>query len=166
MHDVNDVPTCPIELRPGFTCGADVIVTAPFPICIEHTAELYQWARRSFSWEGRASGAVSPVVPPRGTPTVYYLALTGYIKIGWSANVFRRLNMYTADCHLLATEPGTMAVEKRRHSEFSHLRVVARGDGTSPLSRELFFPAPDLVEHVNGLRRGQGYAPIVMPSAS
>lgn len=164
MYDVSDVPTCPVELRPGFTCAAGVIVTAPFPICTEHAAELYYFMHKSISWDGQlASTAVTPVVPSRGEPVVYYLALTNYIKIGWSKNLTRRLNMYTVDCRLLATEPGSMILEKRRHSEFGHLRVSSREKG-NPNRREIFFPAVELIEHVNVLRQGQGYAPITTPS--
>ena len=65
---------------------------------------------------------------------------------------------------LKATEPGSMELEKRRHSQFEHLRVPSREEG-SPRSRELFFPAPDLVEHVNGLRRNLGHPAIVTPSS-
>lgn len=166
MNDGNAMPTCPVEMAPGYLCDEEVLPAAPFPICMTHVAELYSFAHQAFTWQGRLMQDRDQVVPPLPStdePTVYYLATFGLVKIGWSATLRTRLRIYMPDNCLLATEPGSLTTERRRHVQFERFRVAARrGDDTyrGKRRRELFYPAPELIAHINDLRQAQGCAPV------
>lgn len=70
---------------------------------------------------------------------VYYIALRGVIKIGYTTNMATRMNTLMPDA-VLATEPGDLAFEKRRHQQFKHLRA--------PLGREYFSVHTELLTHI------------------
>jgi hypothetical protein len=74
-----------------------------------------------------------------GTLAVYYAERDGFIKVGISRNVGRRLAALKA--RLLAVEAGNYMSESNRHEQFAHLRV----DG------EWFSPGPDLLAHIETL---------------
>lgn len=70
---------------------------------------------------------------------IYYLRVGDLIKIGYAGNLWSRLRQYPPNAELLATEPGTPTVERRRHDQFhAHL---ARG-------REWFTPNDDIDQWV------------------
>lgn len=71
---------------------------------------------------------------------VYYMALGNRVKIGTSKNLAKRILTFNPeDC--LAFEPGGRKLERDRHDQFNHLRVVG----------EWFAQSPELVQHINGL---------------
>lgn len=70
---------------------------------------------------------------------VYYMRINGRIKIGYTTNLRQRSRNYPPGTELLAVEPGTREVEKRRHEQFS--RSLAQG-------REWFAESPDLTQHI------------------
>lgn len=66
---------------------------------------------------------------------IYYLRNDGIIKIGYTADIFRRTQSYPPNAQLLAVEPGTKKLERARHSLFhAHLAW----------GREWFHEAPEL----------------------
>ena len=71
---------------------------------------------------------------------IYYLRVGDKIKIGFSANVKRRLKSYPPESELLAVHPGTQELEKSLHKEFGH----SLSDG-----REWFTPNLALTEHID-----------------
>lgn len=73
---------------------------------------------------------------------VYYMRINGHIKIGYTANLRQRSRNYPPGTELLAVEPGTRDLEKRRHGQFS--RSLAQG-------REWFAESPDLEQHIKAL---------------
>lgn len=73
---------------------------------------------------------------------VYYLRVGERIKVGYSADVKRRMRQYPPTSQLLAVEPGDLALERSRHQQFAG----SRADG-----REWFHPTVDLLEHVEQL---------------
>lgn len=79
---------------------------------------------------------------PDSTGYVYYMRINGQIKIGYTANLRQRSRNYPPGTELLAVEPGTPELERRRHSQFS--RDLARG-------REWFRESEAITEHVAGL---------------
>lgn len=85
------------------------------------------------------------------TPTegelVYYFRIGNRCKIGYSSNLAARLTTLNPE-ELLATEPGTYALEQLRHSEFSQLRTHG----------EWFRLEPPLTEHIAALRQKHGQA--------
>lgn len=75
-------------------------------------------------------------------PCVYYARLGNRLKIGYTLNLRQRMSDIQPE-ELMATEPGGLMVEARRHKEFARLRV----------SGEWFRYEDELVEHVEALRR-------------
>ena len=77
-----------------------------------------------------------------GRGLVYYLRIGDLIKIGYTTNLYLRMEKYPPNAELLATEYGDRKLERERHSRFSiHLR---RG-------REWFDPAPELMKWIEGV---------------
>lgn len=76
---------------------------------------------------------------------VYYVRIGNQCKIGTTQNLTTRLRALTPD-EVLATEPGSYALEHVRHQQFAHLRQ--RG--------ERFAYEAELVDHVAMLRRHFG----------
>lgn len=71
---------------------------------------------------------------------VYYAEAWGHIKIGTTTNISSRMADLKVT-RLLATEPGSYAMERHRHRQFAHLRAVG----------EYFLPDPELVAHTEAL---------------
>jgi hypothetical protein len=94
-------------------------------------------------------------VPTSSPNVVYYMGdpASQTVKIGTSTNFRKRLIGIRAkfpDIVLLAVEPGHFTLESLRHDQFSELRIVQRGQ------REWFRKAPELMDHVNEIRRQYG----------
>lgn len=79
---------------------------------------------------------------------VYYIRIGERIKIGYSADVKRRMRAYPPGSELLATEPGDRALERKRHQQFA---------GSLADGREWFRPTPDIMELVHELVTTYGY---------
>jgi hypothetical protein len=79
--------------------------------------------------------------PAQEGPLVYYLLFADRIKIGTTTNLTARMRSIPHD-ELLATEPGSLDVERRRHREFAHLRITG----------EWFRTAADLFAHIEALK--------------
>lgn len=73
---------------------------------------------------------------------VYYMRINGRIKIGYTTNLRQRSRNYPPGTELLAVEPGTPELEKRRHDQFS--RSLAQG-------REWFAESEVLTAHIAGI---------------
>ncbi len=70
---------------------------------------------------------------------VYYLRVGDLIKIGFSADLARRIKEYPPNTVVLAAHPGTPRTERQMHERFSaHL---ARG-------REWFYPVDEITDHI------------------
>lgn len=50
---------------------------------------------------------------------VYYLRVDGLVKIGYSRNVYTRMQAYPPTSELLAVEKGTKETERLRHGQFT-----------------------------------------------
>lgn len=70
---------------------------------------------------------------------IYYVRVGDRVKIGYSADVKRRMRAYPPDSHLLAVHPGTRQLETEMHQRFA---------GSRAAGREWFRETPDLAEHV------------------
>lgn len=78
---------------------------------------------------------------------VYYLRWADRIKIGTSTNLPGRLrSLYHDEC--LAVERGGIKVERQRHRQFEAARI--------PNQLEWFRATPELVSHINDMRRANG----------
>lgn len=55
---------------------------------------------------------------------IYYIRMGDEIKIGVSNDPLRRAQALSLNAsHILAIEPGTQLLERKRHAEFRHLRL-------------------------------------------
>lgn len=110
------------------------VAVAGIAVCPGHYREL----RREFG-------------PSAPDPVVYYAGdpVAKLVKIGTSADLRTRitdLRRRRPGLVLLATEPGGVVEERRRHAEFASLRETG----------EWFRRVPYLVAHVNDLRGRHG----------
>lgn len=78
-----------------------------------------------------------------GEGTIYYLRLHDTIKIGWTADLERRLKDYPPYAEVLAEHPGTRAEETDLHKTFTPSRTHGR---------EWYQPTPELVAHIERVR--------------
>lgn len=78
---------------------------------------------------------------------VYYARINDQIKIGYAADVKKRMRAYPPGTTVLAVEPGDEALEKARHREFAH----SLSDG-----REWFRESTPLMEWIEKLRKAYG----------
>jgi hypothetical protein len=75
---------------------------------------------------------------------VYYMRFGNLIKIGTSGVLQTRVRVLKPD-ELLATEPGSYRLERKRHRQFSRYRAEG----------EFFYPAPELLEHIRKVKAQQ-----------
>lgn len=74
---------------------------------------------------------------------VYYLRVADRVKIGFTTDLYSRMMQYPPNSVLLATHPGTPALEKDMHLRFAKLLA----DG-----REWFYPHEELTAHIDEVR--------------
>jgi hypothetical protein len=159
--------TCTVQLWDGQFCDAPSWDDAPFPICIRHLTAAYRSVRSHmkelhdldpmFSRFIGVGGLDEPLgikTPPKIQKfgQVYYVQVGHLLKIGYTENLRRRLNQYPPNRRLLAVEEGLVGVESKRLLQFAPYLEAGK---------EWFRPAPELLEHVNKLRRKAGAKPIV-----
>ena len=163
------VDPCPVQLPDGSSCGRRSGPSMPFPICGQHARELFDHVNRfiggitqdpvfreSLALDQLKAGQQRIDDWHRAREfVVYYIQIGEHIKIGYTSNLRTRLKIYPPTRRLLATEPGDARDEGRRHKQFQHLLHAGR---------EWFRPGPDLIEHINELRRAQGAASISLTS--
>jgi hypothetical protein len=85
----------------------------------------------------------APKPPPRPVSpkaVVYYIRFGDRVKIGTTNRLTQRLYAIPHD-EVLATEPGSYALERERHTQFREDRVIG----------EWFQMSPRLMEHIKGL---------------
>jgi hypothetical protein len=162
---------CTAERRNGSFCDAPSIPEAPFPICIRHAAEIYRFVKRHAAAvddklgrletfvEAYANAGILTVSHGQPEPekgTVYYVQVGELVKIGFSVSLKTRLASYPPNRRLLATEPGGWDLEGQRHGQFRSLLRYGK---------EWFAPGPELIDHINTLRRQVGAQPVVIRDA-
>lgn len=104
------------------------------PAMSEH--EMRRELRQRQAEQKRAEAAKSAAIEPGW---IYYIRVDERIKIGYSADVRRRMRAYPPHSELLAVHPGTPTLEREIHREFrGHL---AQG-------REWFRPDAPLMERI------------------
>lgn len=132
-------PKCETEL------GGDA------PLCLAHltlAAKIHKASTDGveFVWRVRAEIHLpEPKQPVSGF--VYYVRSGGFIKIGWTSDLTKRMKGYPPDSILLAVEPGPRQLETRRHKQFSHHRTHGR---------EWYTMAPTLMHHVETVKSEHG----------
>lgn len=101
-------------------------------------------ARAAEDFEQRDSKVreIIAVDEPAAGELVYYIRFGDRVKIGYSSNLAGRLRALPHD-EVLATEPGTYALEAARHRQFRELRLTG----------EWFDHAEPLTSHIETLRK-------------
>lgn len=74
---------------------------------------------------------------------IYYLLVGGLVKIGYTADLERRMKQYPPHSTLLAVHPGTPKLEREMHHKFLH--HLSNG-------REWFSIGDDLTAHIEDVR--------------
>lgn len=80
--------------------------------------------------------------PRDRSPVVYYIRFADRVKIGTTTDLQKRLTSIPHD-EVLATEPGSYDLEKRRHAQLRRSRIYA--------NREWFWLTDEIREHIAGL---------------
>ena len=79
---------------------------------------------------------------------VYYARTGDVIKIGYTNNLLARMSQLRIPREsVLATEPGSKALEAKRHAQFGTIRKGLRED---------FAPTFELIQHIDGVRERHG----------
>lgn len=127
---------------------------AHYHLCAKHLAALLKLAgvrgRGPEVTAEEASARLKAVITGKGQAVgeVYYaLVAPGRVKIGFSTNTRARmgaLRTTAPELELLATEVGTVGLERRRHRQFGHLRIDPK--------REVFRLEDDLAAWIDVVR--------------
>lgn len=119
---------------------------------VDRLQEVVEWQAKRLRGE---VGRQARTQPTEGT--IYFLRIGGYIKIGWTSDLAKRMrNGYHPDSQLLAVMPGTRADERALHRKHAHLCTAGR---------EWFPMAPQILEEIEAAKREHGEPPAVMFSA-
>lgn len=157
MSQSTQFRSCTAETHKRGFCDKPAIPDAPYPVCSHHALILFRFMadildsadpmlrlmagfeevddRRAKQYRAERRAGVDDSV-------VYYLLIDGLIKIGYAADLGRRLVAYPPTTQVLATEPGGREVESIRLSDFAEYRAA---------KREWFTPGPRLREHIENL---------------
>lgn len=90
----------------------------------------------------RQARPTSITATPFYEPIVYYLLIDGLVKIGYTQDFHQRIRAYPPTAQLLATESGSVELEKSRHQDFADYLAMGR---------EWFHPGPKLRAHIEAL---------------
>jgi excisionase family DNA binding protein len=89
-----------------------------------------------------------------GVEGIYYIRVGDFIKVGYSADIERRMRDYPPGTVLLAVEPGDRLTERKRHAQFRD--SLAWGN-------EWFLSSDALWDHYTTARKLHGSADHLMP---
>jgi len=127
------------------------------PICREHAAqawkafedvepESYKRVIRGEAFEvaaeqreAHAAAKRRKIDNSRRPGSIYYVQIADRVKIGFTTDLYQRMMHYPPHSVLLALHPGTPALERQMHQQFS----VHLADG-----REWFHPNEELTAHM------------------
>lgn len=127
---------------------------AHYHLCASHLVELLRMAgvkKPTHRLTADMASANLARAIKRGTQVVgevYYVKLArDRVKIGFTTNLHGRMSSLRTtapDLELLACESGTVALERRRHEQFAHLRVEPK--------HEVFTLGSDLAAWIDVVR--------------
>ncbi|MAM53554.1 GIY-YIG nuclease family protein [Microbacterium sp. UBA3394] len=114
-------PVCPL-------CGAinarDIDDPSPFACWTDDCAQVAA-ERRAQPYTLGGPGTETRSCPWPRPSWVYYLRFADRVKIGTTVDLIKRLRTLPHD-EVLAVEPGSYELERERHAQFEHLRIIAR----------------------------------------
>lgn len=133
-----------VLMRVGPLCGfhAKQIQDALAEIQVDGSPESFDRLMRTRDRSRRWNRQQDELAALRGDQPgwVYYLGIGQLVKIGYSADVRRRMTAYPPGSELLAVEPGSLALETSRHRAFA---------GSLVEGREWFRRDAPLQEHID-----------------
>lgn len=148
---------CGFTSSNGHDCMKEVPKDFPVNLCVKHLVRAGQFyeemklflhastRRKAPAQEitelTKESGPSEAAEPHPGL--VYYLRFADRIKIGYSADIYNRLNNVPWES-VLALEPGTFQLEAKRHQKFQAFQVTNK--------REWFTDNPEMQEHIREVR--------------
>lgn len=121
-----------------------------YALCGTHTIKAMEYGKRAeLDFDAVKSPRKIARNHQQGTKDgwVYYAKVGDSIKIGFAADVKKRMRAYPPGTLVLAAEPGDKKLERQRHKEFNHSLI----DG-----REWFRESLPIREHINKLRAQYG----------
>ena len=125
-------------------CRAEPHDLIAVPLCARHAMRVYGEMKELAESRPVPRPAVTSLGDPsprrnsnREPGSVYFMRIGQTIKIGFSTNVKQRARALGAD-EVLATMPGTRALEKTLHAKF----------GPYWLRGEYYEPAPELLAYI------------------
>ena len=151
------VPSHPVLFFCAYPQCADHTQWRDTPVCPEHAALMWKTFEehtseahrrvirgdhREAAAEIRAGEAATKTrkrITSNRPGSIYYLRVGDRVKIGFTTDLYQRMMQYPPNSELLALHPGTPALEKEMHQDFS--RHLADG-------REWFHPNPELDAHI------------------
>ena len=107
---------------------------------IPHEAQRQRLATRARTQKRREQQGDNP-------GWVYYAKIGDNIKIGYAADVKKRMAQYPPETRVLAVEPGSKKLERERHKEFAHSLIHGR---------EWFRESYPITKHIETLRAKHG----------
>jgi len=167
MKNITDF-TCTVQNSRGEFCDAPSYPDMPYPVCARHAIRL--WKRVTDHLEARGNDPLARArlvngmldgfeakrpAPETRVARVYYVQVGELIKIGTTVTIKQRMLAYGPARKLLTTELGGYELERQRHRQFA--RLLEAGN-------EWFRPGPELIEHINGLRKANGAPPLEIAS--
>lgn len=140
----------------AWMCHEEIsLIDSDLPLCERHLAQAWAAYENHISdppklgLAGVPKDATTTVTKrPDPSPVVYYVRMNGFIKIGTTVDIERRMKeFYAQPCDLIAVEPGGVREEKARHAMLAPYRVG---------STELFIQCRLLDELIESLTAGAG----------
>lgn len=147
------------ELVPDKLCtwtGCSAVKFGHLPICLDHALKIAEWVNNTPDRDAalviaerivhkryqaeRQQLHQEAIAASRGLQPgwIYYVLTDGKIKIGYTADITRRLRAYPPGSEILAVHPGTPDLEKLMHQRFGAYRVAGR---------EWFRPDPEILDY-------------------
>lgn len=148
--------TCTIQREDGAFCDLPSMEHLPASVCPKHAARIFLHLREFVDKADRKDLGMRLLTTMaqrerdtyRSAPAslvldnvVYYVRVGDHVKIGYTSNLGNRMKAYPTG-RLLATEPGGLTEERKRHEQFAHALDVGR---------EWFRITPDLMAHIKDL---------------
>ena len=158
MPHPSAIQRCTAQKGSGEFCDAPSMPDVPFPICGQHAYRLWRRLSEIVTEAERdklriLTLAFEQIDEKRAREdrrrasadhVVYYVLVGDLLKIGTTSRLKARLAQFPPNKKLLAVEPGSYELERKRHVEFADL--LAHGN-------EWFRFEGALIEHVQNMRQ-------------
>ncbi|WP_422744315.1 GIY-YIG nuclease family protein [Micromonospora sp. WMMD754] len=137
---------CSLTRKDERECLQPVPPDAPMRLCMQHLQEAWLYITDQIKVRSQVNAIAAKAAYEARTSdasVVYYVRIRDHVKIGTTVNLRARMNSLDPD-EVLATEPGGVDLERKRHRQFAHLRARRK---------EYFEAAPELMAHIDAIKR-------------